>query len=82
MNTEVLNVTGVTCGGCVANVERALGALPGVTRVAVSLPRNQVQVEYDERTVDARAVREALQSAGYDVSAMPVPRTRSSGCCS
>jgi copper chaperone CopZ len=29
MQTETMNVTGMTCGGCVGKVTRALTALPG-----------------------------------------------------
>jgi copper chaperone CopZ len=41
MKTEVLNVTGMTSGGCVASVKHALTALPGVAGVEVSLPRKR-----------------------------------------
>lgn len=38
MNTEVINVKGMTCGGCSAAITRALEAMPGVRDVAVDLP--------------------------------------------
>lgn len=37
MTTETYNVTGMTCGHCVASVESELRAVPGVTDVTVDL---------------------------------------------
>ena len=37
MQTEVLHVTGMTCGGCTSNVTRVLKAIPGVGAVSVNL---------------------------------------------
>lgn len=81
MKTEVLNVTGMTCGGCVASVKHALTALPGVAGVAVSLPRKQVEVQFDESKLTVDAMRTALQSAGYDVAAAPTRAEHRGGCC-
>ena len=33
MQTELLKVTGMTCGGCTSNVTHALKAVPGVSDV-------------------------------------------------
>ena len=69
MKTEILNVTGMTCGGCVANVKRALGALPGVGNVEVSLPKHQAEVQFDESKLAVDKMRNALIGAGYGVNA-------------
>ena len=37
MQTELLSVSGMTCGGCTSNVTRALKAVSGVSDVQVSL---------------------------------------------
>ena len=47
MQTETMNVTGMTCGGCVSKVTQALTALPGVAHVDVSLPGNSASVDFD-----------------------------------
>ena len=83
MKTQVLNVTGMTCGSCVANVKHALSALPGVANVAVSLPKNQAEVQFDESKLAVDQMRDALQGAGYGVGAAPAKsERRSGGCCS
>jgi len=37
MTTETYNVTGMTCGHCVASVDSELRAVPGVTDVSIDL---------------------------------------------
>ncbi len=80
MTTELLNVSGMTCGACVANVMRALSAVPGVSKVDVSLPRNVAEVNFDESRVSVDAMRAAVRVAGYDVVEAPVTTSRK-GCC-
>ena len=82
MKTELLQVNGMTCGGCVRTVERVLSALPGMSSVSVSLARNSVEVQYDETALNPNALRAALQSAGYEVASESPTSTRRSGCCS
>ena len=80
MKTEVLNVSGMTCGGCVANVTRALSAVPGVSAVDVSLPKQVATVEFDEGRATVDTMRNAVRTAGYDIVAAPVT-TAGGGCC-
>lgn len=81
MKTEVLNVTGMTCGGCVASVKHALTALPGIAGVVVSLPKQQAEVRFDESKLTVDAMRIALKSAGYDIAAAPTGAEHRGGCC-
>ena len=46
-DTTVLVVPGMHCAGCMAKVERALGAVPGVVAARVNLTARQVRVEHD-----------------------------------
>ena len=58
-----LKVTGMTCGHCEKAVDRALAALPGVSRVVkVSRDEERVVVEGD---VDVRALVAAIEEEGY-----------------
>ena len=80
MKTDRMNVAGMTCGGCVSNVKRALMTLPGVEDVSVTLESGEVDVRFDEAKVSTKAMREALQASGYPVTAAPSNSQRS-GCC-
>lgn len=57
-------VTGMTCGHCVAAVEREIGAIPGVSEVSVSLERGDVDVT-SNRPLEAAEVTAAVDEAGY-----------------
>ncbi len=80
MTTEQLNVSGMTCGGCVSKVTRALTAVPGVGNVDVSLPKHSATVTFDEGRTSIDAMRTAARSAGYDIVDAPV-KTAGGGCC-
>ena len=59
------NVTGMGCAACQARVEKAVGAVPGVTSCAVSLLTNSMSVEGE---VDAADIINAVADAGYGAS--------------
>ncbi len=61
---QTLKVSGMTCGGCVASVKKALADLSGGTPVAVDLATGQV--EFTDTIDKARAIA-AIEDAGYDV---------------
>lgn len=67
MKTETMNVSGMTCGGCVRKVTQALTALPGVGPVEVSLP-GKASVEFDERLISRERLQAAVEGAGYGVA--------------
>ncbi|MBU6504950.1 MAG: heavy-metal-associated domain-containing protein [Betaproteobacteria bacterium] len=69
MTTTTLNIQGMTCGGCVNSVKRALANLPGVGQTDVSLEKGQATIEYDPAQVSPEQLKHAVVDAGYDVPA-------------
>ena len=62
MQTKTYHVEGMTCGGCVASLTRALEvALPGL-RIEVKLEGGEVRVEEPH---DVAKVAAAVADAGY-----------------
>ncbi|MBQ8518728.1 MAG: heavy metal translocating P-type ATPase [Agathobacter sp.] len=59
------NVTGMSCAACSARVEKAVGAVPGVTSCSVSLLTNSMGVEGD---VAESEIIKAVEDAGYGAS--------------
>ena len=55
----------IMCGGCAANVTKALSGLAGVKSVNVDVPTKTVTVEFDETTTSVAALRETMATAGY-----------------
>ncbi len=67
METTVLKVNGMTCGGCVRSVKNVLESIQGVNSAEVSLEKAQVTVTYDPAKADVNRMREAVTDAGYQV---------------
>ena len=63
-----LQVTGMTCASCVANIEKAVGALPGVGKVVVNLATESAQVDYAPDITPLYEIRKAIQDLGYGVA--------------
>lgn len=83
MQTDLIKVTGMTCGGCTSKVTQALEKLPGVHDVRVSQAAGEAAVEYDETRISPDQLALAVSSAGFGIgpkraSAAPAKR----GCCS
>jgi len=83
MQTEVLHVTGMTCGGCTSNVTRALRAINGVGEVKVSLAAGEATVQFDERLTSRAPLESAVKDAGYGVGVTNAAHSHQSkgGCC-
>jgi copper chaperone CopZ len=65
MKTEFLKVTGMTCGGCVNSLTRALKSINGVDGVQVELSTGNAQVQYDENFTTPDQLKSAVKNAGY-----------------
>ncbi|MDY0977249.1 heavy metal translocating P-type ATPase [Massilia sp. CFBP9012] len=63
MNNTVLIIDGMTCASCVARVEKALRAVPGVSGASVNLATEKASVE-GAAAPDALAA--AVRAAGYE----------------
>ncbi|HEV7337424.1 MAG TPA: heavy metal translocating P-type ATPase [Bosea sp. (in: a-proteobacteria)] len=59
-----LSVPGIHCGGCIATIEKALSALPGVERARVNLSTKRVSIRWRDGTPPAFA--ETLAGVGYE----------------
>lgn len=60
----VLVVPGMHCAGCMAKIERGLGALPGVIAARVNLSARQVRISH-EAGIAAPALIETLEGLGF-----------------
>ena len=67
MQDVTLQVSGMSCMGCVNSVKRLLAAVNGVAQVDVDLPSGQVKVAYDANLATLQALKEAIASGGYQV---------------
>ena len=83
MQTEIVKVTGMTCGGCTSNVTQALKAVSGVSDVDVSLSAGEATVKFDERLTSPEKLKSAVKGAGYGVDTTNTAQKpqRKGGCC-
>lgn len=72
-----LPITGMTCAGCVRNVERALKKTEGVGEASVNLATERASVQFDPIEVDVNHIIQRVQDAGYGVAtgSMELPIT-------
>jgi len=61
-------IGGLHCSLCTGTIEKALGRLPGIDRVAVSLTHEQALVEYDPARVSPEPILQTLRDIGYTIS--------------
>lgn len=59
-----LKVAGMTCGGCVKSVERAVAAAAPGAKITVDLKSGEVAVD---GVAAKQAIVTAIEDAGYDV---------------
>jgi copper chaperone len=83
MQTAQFQVTGMTCGGCITKVTRALKATTGVGEVKLSLSSGEAAVQYDERLTSPDQLTSAVTHAGYGVKGAGTATESQSkgGCC-
>ena len=68
METAIINVNGMTCGGCVRSVTQVLQAQPGVESAEVSLEKKQARVQFDPQRSSLAHLKGAIENAGYEAS--------------
>ncbi len=61
-------VKGMTCSGCVANVEKSLKKIDGVTKYEVSLETNSAKVEFDPSKTSETKIAEEMNKTHYKFS--------------
>lgn len=73
-----LTISGMSCGSCVAAIERALGRIEGVYRSTVQVGR--AVITYDPSRVSEHDLAQVVEEAGYEV-VTDGQAVQSSGCC-
>jgi len=64
----LLTVRGMSCAACVAKVEKAVKALPGVTSVVVNLPAESARVRFYPGAVDKGRIKKEINALGYEAT--------------
>ncbi|NOT17439.1 MAG: heavy-metal-associated domain-containing protein [Sulfuriferula sp.] len=67
MQHTIINIKGMTCGGCTGSVTRVLSAVAGVSAVQVSLEHANAEITFDPSITTIAALRSAIEDAGFEV---------------
>ncbi len=67
METVVLDVTGMKCGGCESAVKQTLEVLNGVEKVVPNHKLGKVELGYSTTKIDVDQITQAIEGLGYKV---------------
>ncbi len=67
MENVTIQVKGMSCEGCQAAVEKAIGNLEGVASAQVDLQGGSATVDFDEAVVGVGQFKKAVEEAGFNV---------------
>lgn len=65
MATKTFRVPNITCGHCVATIEREIGELAGVASVKADETTKMVTVDWQDTATDWEAIRALLEEINY-----------------
>ena len=65
MKSATLNITGMSCGHCVAAVQKALSSINGVEVEGVKV--GEATISYDPTTVSDKQLSDAIAEQGFAV---------------
>lgn len=66
--TRIINIDGMTCGGCVASVHNATADIDGLDDISIELADNQATVTFDDSKTSAEVIAAAIDEAGFDAT--------------
>lgn len=67
MNSQVLNIRGMTCAACAQRIEKTVRKLTGIEQASVNLASEKLFVEYDAGILPLATIKEAVKKIGYEV---------------
>jgi Cu+-exporting ATPase len=68
MESQVLNIRGMTCAACAQRIEKSVRRLPGVVQAAVNLASEKLFVEFDGKILSLHDIKDAVTKLGYQVA--------------
>jgi len=65
MTTKTVNVPSISCGHCVATIEREVGGLAGVAAVKADRGTKDVTISWDPNATDWQAIEALMKEINY-----------------
>ena len=67
LENVTLTAPDISCGHCVATINKVIGGLDGVRRVEASEQTKRVQVEFDPGKISLAQIEATMDEEGYPV---------------
>ncbi|MHB1540229.1 MAG: heavy-metal-associated domain-containing protein [Steroidobacteraceae bacterium] len=68
MQSIILSIQGMHCGGCAQSIKRLLERQPGVESADVSFEAGEARVRFDPARLSAQQLVSVLEPPGYQAS--------------
>ena len=68
MESKTVKVPAISCGHCVATIEREVGEVAGVSKVTAEQATKRVTISWDPETTDWVAIEETMEEINYPPS--------------
>jgi len=65
IDTIKLNIEGMTCTGCEANVNRSVNQLDGILEIGTSHKKGTSEIKFDKTKTNPSEIEEVIRSKGY-----------------
>ena len=65
MQTQVFDISGMTCAACSARIEKMVGRMDGLDHATVNLATEKLTATYDEQVTDADGIIATVARLGY-----------------
>lgn len=66
MDQKKFDINGMTCTACATTIERQLGKMDGVDKVAVNFATEQMHITYNEDAMNVSDIMTAVEKVGYE----------------
>ncbi|MEG0254985.1 MAG: copper chaperone CopZ [Vagococcus sp.] len=70
MSKEKIKIDGMSCGHCVARIEKAVSEIDGVEKFKIKLKDAEAKIKFDETKVPLEKVMEVITELGYEASSI------------
>ncbi len=74
MDSQILDIRGMTCAACSARIEKVVKRLEGVESVSVNLATEKASITYRPEEIRLLTIREAIEKAGFQALTVDKPR--------
>jgi len=66
VSSQTIQVRGMSCDHCSQTIHRALKAMPGISKVSVSLEKGEVVIDFDDTQTNTQTISAKIVKIGFE----------------